>query len=398
MSDRRSSWVKLFDLKQAYHQFPLARAVQRFHVLSRRLSGKWSLTRLPMGMRQSAAIAQTMVCLILHMAVERSGRLGKVSGVVFIDNLAIFGSKADVNAVASEFLTLCETFKVTIGDSAEGQGGNFIGVEFELNARRYRIGEKSRNKFDTLRNLIGATYTTPRQILALTGFLSYAQYVSAADFRLAEAFILWRTQQELSYLPPARLDDVIEIRSDVSAAVARVFELVAVGKWFDMVPPTVDAVAVSDACSTGWAVAIWRRIDNSITIARGKFPAELQHSTISEPYAIAEAAKLREVQIALAPCKHVEWNVDHSGLLKSLSWGFSYVGSYNVASRAIQHYLPQSLKLSAHFVEGTANPVDLPSRGMLPNEAAIIRWFEGRGRVLGFPVRFPTIRDSVIVD
>jgi hypothetical protein len=320
-------YCRTFDFSSWYHQFTVAASVAGFFVF-RCSDGNYALRRMPMGQRQSCTVGQNFSVVLAEIAFSRyrsrHGHEAACASVVFIDNILFGGhDRAVVDEIAEEFTTLCHELSATIGETQAGTSVTFLGLDFDLAQKTFRLGSKSVGKHNAVKErCYSATQLTARQIMALCGTLVYEQYVSGSAFKLAPAFMLWLAHEHVAQeaeRDPKSLDDLLQLSPDVSAAIRSAFDAVDTDRVFQLRQPVFDTHLVIDASSTGWGAAILS--DGVIEVFHNTFDDSLRQSQCSEAAAFTHLVKDQRAAFLLRSSRHLRIFTDHSGLLKGLRWG-----------------------------------------------------------------------------
>ena len=181
-----------FDVKAMYYHFALSPEVSEraFRVLC--TEGFEAFTRLPMGFKWAAKIAQVAITFLTL-------GLKGVTIELYIDNIMFVGSKADVTEARRIFLERCVKWGFRLGeDSGVVTTVNHRGITFDLTAKTIRLTDEFVVKFLGRLRQEDGTWADRR---ALLGSIIYAASVTA--YPLAELYYLLKWSARHSFARPA---------------------------------------------------------------------------------------------------------------------------------------------------------------------------------------------------
>jgi hypothetical protein len=368
-----------FDFKSWFHQFELDESVRDWFQSTARDGRTIRLKRLAMGQRQSVDVAQNFALAIAQLALDSFEV--DVAAVIYVDNIIFLGDRGDVNLVATKFKEICVEVNATIGDETEGQSGCFVGLQFDLFSKVYGLSDKTIEKFDRIKSAAyGSMFTTPRQVMCVGGILTYAQYVLGSPFEYSKGYMFWLLHEAVAFRvshEPAFLDREILLRNDVKMAMKSLLDCCDARLRVNMIRAPPDLLMAIDASARGWAAILLPIGTTTIHVFTGNFAEELKSSVSSEAQTLVELCKQDEARTLLRSSKSVIIGTDHTGLLKSTAWRYSYVGTYNAAILAFTRIT--NARLVGRYIAGVSNPCDEPSRRNAIDKGKVEKWIETSG-------------------
>ena len=342
-------------------------------------NGQWySLCRLPMGMRQAVDVAQTVTDLLLDF-----DRPGSVRVDSYVDNVRFLGDdKEEVIECAAKLIERCHSVGVTINevDASEDpvlaarrllvKSGEFLGVEFDYETKRVRLGQKAIAKLSLLHNHAKSPgqRITYRHFLSIFGLLFHAMHVlhipgSNRYYALREYSEVARRLHKDPHLfdsayrcPPARwraITDWIEETLD--------------NPWIEfpkgVAPNDADFILVTDASGYGWGGLLLNAKTGELLVRSGVWTKQecqrFEKSAWSEPEAISCALKAFFPHGTRASISVLS---DSSTAVGAFAKGRSSKFYVNRAIESV-HQPHTKWNISFHHIPGDQNPSDAISRG-----------------------------------
>ena len=347
------------DMQQWFHQFPISQEVS-MRMCFEHKGEIFRLTRLPMGMRQSCAIAQAA------LEVLTDG----LHAVNYIDNVKLTGTAEQCESDCAVFLERCAFVGATVNpdDRTPRPNVEFLGLKLDHEAKTVAIGDKTLAKLDLCREQLSTLpELTYGQVSSVMGTLFYTHWVyrgSPADTTLWH----WRSLQLYCRLGkelqanPDLLDSTLHVSElDKLDMFAWLKESSGIGPFHvPHVPDLPTYMLITDASKSRWKAFLVDMQTGSITDAQGAFEVEQPSSVSAEPIAMLNGFR------ALVPqsinCR-VICVTDHQSMLSSIEKGYSVNPKYNKLLQAARRH-NAGARLEGCFLPGIYNPADESTRGL----------------------------------
>ena len=360
------------DASAWFDQFPLDESVRNFFCFQ--FEGRWyRLKVLPMGLRQSVAIAHAATKQLLNFPHEG------VWAEPYIDNVRFVGPRHLVEQAVATFLERCRRVGVTLNEvdvtdtsspladvaaSLVTRRNEWLGEGYDFEAGTVEITEKTRTKVAEAAQVSEPTW---RNIAARVALLRYAS--STAGLRLAPYFASLRAFSSAASM----LDDRPDLW-DKAAWVPQPHVKKCLDKWTEDVlrapPRKVEklqrpaAVLITDASDWGFG-GVFVTADGGLVTHAQEWTAVEKLNGMSKKSVHAEPnAIVRLLRRFVRPLEDNTVVVlsDNDAAVRAFTKGHSPAFVINKGCLEIQHGFPR-LKLLLCHTPGSGNPADGLSRG-----------------------------------
>ena len=343
----RGSHVATFDLKAMYYQIPLAKAIRKHFLIMGCDGNHYQWTRLPMGFKWSVAIAQQLMCYLTRKIKAQ------VHIEVYIDNIMLVGSELAVTAAAKEFIELCNTSDITLGEMTPvATHATYRGIHFNFADKSISISPTFIHK---LRHRLEVTNGTWADTRALIGSLVYGLTVLGL---LNKAYhVLKFLAKNVSTSPVHKATMWAEAQKQFDDCLSDIYT----NKPIHPLSPTNHIAVISDAATeTGLGAGVLVTLNGQI---RTVVFTVNSYVSINDMEAQALYLTLKHFQTRLRDHK-IAYFGDNTGVLFALQSGHARSFALNLwAGRIIAtlHKMRSTLD-SLFYVRSEWNPADAPSR------------------------------------
>eukprot|EP01060_Flectonema_neradi_P003830 TRINITY_DN124_c0_g1_i11.p1 TRINITY_DN124_c0_g1~~TRINITY_DN124_c0_g1_i11.p1 ORF type:complete len:832 (-),score=25.40 TRINITY_DN124_c0_g1_i11:464-2959(-) len=343
-----ASWACQFDFQSYYFQIPLAEAVRNLFVF-RIGSNLLRMKRAPMGYKCAPAVGQHIAEVLAAAAV----RFLSVGTLVWMDNVVFTASSRDVLfVVCSRFRSLCQRFRIVIGDYDEpSQALTAFGIDWDMQNRRFRCKTSWTEKVYSAVDYIDRP--VPKRFLwKVCGTLVWRHHALGLPLRFLRDVLHWMstTSAEGTWEGLCRFNTLIE--TDVRHHLGVLFA----NPWVSW--PNVrrsSCWVATDASNSGWGV---------VTSGRefwGSFSVDAQRNSIyvKEMFAACVGLVLTGAQ------RRTEYHVaiDNKAVIAAFRRGYTFVPLADELLEFIQDWADARFStIVPHYVQSSANPADEPSR------------------------------------
>ena len=201
-----SAYMITLDAVSWFNQFRLSKTVSR--LFSIRVGNRiLRYLRLPMGWRHAPMIAQRTLLMLADLAGIPPEHV-----VIWIDNVAIHGDKADVLRWHTQLMRVLDDFGVSVREEGRGTCVEFLGVSWDLTAHTGAFLEKWRRKARDLVDDVHSRPLPPKTLQRLVGMCVWAHMLRGSALVFLSNLLdhlahVTRTGETLA-LPPRALSDV----------------------------------------------------------------------------------------------------------------------------------------------------------------------------------------------
>ena len=405
-----ADFVTQFDARSMYDQWGLEDEVGKYFVFKDRQGRYVALNRLPMGFCYACGIAQGLSLILTTFSCDTEHY--SVTVIVHLDNY-LFAFKRKTSETDSQskelqkavvstittFLKRTITVDLQLNEldreeiqmllqqnettrwekikSLSPTKFTFLGVDYDLEAKKRTAAEKTWNKLATLLAIIfpGGQLnpaTTPRHLAMLMGVASWIKRV--INIRHTN-FNQYRNMAELAYvlwLMPEMWDVPIAPVAFMFTDLFSICKQLQSTKSANHIYPELRqhnevAICISDASLVGWGAYIYlpRRHTWDFNMLQGKWPLVhkkpdrlYESSTVAEPKAIEEIIALRPFPNTV---RHVLFITDHSPLVAASRSQQARCYTY---FKLLQKLEEEKYTYNLLFIKGELNIADAPSRGV----------------------------------
>ena len=357
------------DLTAYFFQFPLddeAKDLFSFRVGSK----KYRMNRAAMGFRGTPQVGQAVACAIATEAVGHEA----VESIVWLDNFIFAAEDAEaVQLVEQRFLLLCKKYGVTVGDrSSICQAGAFLGVDFDLLQKRWRMDPAWTARLSALQHLNLNAAMPLRRWWRLFGMLLWRTHVLQLPLHSVAPILRWmstkcrgRTMRE--HFTAEFWDSEGPVPEEVRLLLAQGIADLLRNEWRVWKElPSQHIKAFTDASLKQWCFIIYPNPITGLTPITqwGFFPPPLLHEDIF----VKEAYALGRLISFVSRYNHpvvIDAGVDNTGVIGAWNKGFTLnnhvldilITSYEQLRRCGAHVLTE-------YVKSLENPADAYTRDL----------------------------------
>ena len=335
-----------FDVKAMYYHFSLSKEVSEkaFRVLCE--EGFLAFSRLPMGFKWAAKIAQVAITFLTL-------GLSDVAVELYIDNILFIGSAAAVAAARTVFLARCAEYGFVLGEDS-GVVTRVIhrGIEMDLTSKQIRLAPAFVEKFTHRVGVEDGTWADRR---ALVGSAVYGATV--LDYSLGHCFhvLKWLARHTFS-TPSTPAPWWSACVPQWKATVSVILD----NRWVSPPPATNEAVVITDAATETGLGAIL------VILPSGRMMQQAFRidawSSINDMEATALRHGLGLYRSTLAG-RHIIYFGDNTSVLSTLLSSYSRSFELNIViGRIIAQLHSMRCIISPFFVPSLFNPADAPTR------------------------------------
>ena len=360
------------DGKSAFNQFAYAIDVGMYHCVLTPL-GWCRINRCAMGARPSCFVSDTALKVLAEPAESQQ--------TTYIDNLLLVPNtenlfegtdtlKSDIRVIKQRAREADYTFNEDLSDedSLIKQELEYLGAILNFRDKTVALADKVLNKLQTVWSR-KATWNV-RDFIVCVCVLVYCTNLLGKEMATYQRILqIWaRTEGECFHDPAAMTAEYVPLRPEDDALLTKWFEItianapVPVPKEDD-ISDKHDFMLVTDACVQGWCGILISCKSGQCTIMRGDWPAGMeeymQHSTVSEPIAVAVSFNTFFEKHTCAKVLHVG---DNTPTVHEINRGYSTRFGRFLAEHL--HATYPLITLNSEYYPGEVIPSDAGSRGL----------------------------------
>ena len=335
-----------FDVKCMYYHFLLDDTVSERFYRIKTPNGMSKFTRLPMGFKWATKIAQAAIRFLCRGIVN-------VDVQLYIDNIMLSGSLADVHKARNVLLQRAEHYGFTLGeDSGALAVGTHRGIDFDFTRKTIKLNSSFVQKFQHRLHVANDTWSDWRALLS-----SAIYGATALDIPLGKMFHVLKWMAHHNATPGStRIAMWNEAKSQWRDVTSEIIANVAI-----FPPPAVAVVGLITDAATESRLGAAIILLPSGTYKSVSFQIPTYHS-INDMEAAALSVALDRFVSHLKD-KHIIYWGDNTSVLYTVTAGHSK--SYHVNRWVmIIHSQLRILRswITPLFVRSLDNPADAPSR------------------------------------
>ena len=349
----RGSWAVVGDLRSWFFQFAVARSVSQVAFVFDIRGKLYSFTRMPMGWRWAPYIATATSQLIWQRAASGA----RYATVWIDDSIVSVDTQAEASATRDRLARECATVNAVMKRWDVSQRFVYVGMEFDLMARRARLSDAFVISFGECVRRLSSPYSLSAAWSAAGGAVWAAYAMRWAYAPLASILADIAT----AHAEGARPFDAFAMSQRHVDMLSAVKDKVAEREWFAPYwTPVARSVVASDASPYGLGFIINGGVERAVPFQLPRCDHRIQQRV----EAIAALAALRELQAP--PHSEVILLTDNSGLAYRLARWSAPPCLADVVCEIWRLCATRRWRLRVGWIPGDSMPADALSRSDVP--------------------------------